>query len=151
MPSGSAGSMSAMVWPRSVRRKSKQEIEVTIPLLPPLLEAIKAGPTGEMAYICGARGKPLTKESFGNLFRDACNAARVRKSAQGVRKIGATRAANKGATVAQLEAIFGWCGGRMASLYTQSADRRRLAREAISLLMNDDGTFMLPLGQKVVT
>lgn len=50
-------------------------------------------------------------------------------SVHGVRKIAATRAANAGATVAQLEAIFGWSGGRLASLYTRAADRRRLAME----------------------
>ena len=38
------------------------------------------------------------------------------RSAHGLRKIAATRAAENGATVAQLEAIFGWNGGRMASL-----------------------------------
>ena len=121
--------------------KSGQTIEVQIPLLRPLLEAIDAGPTGEMAYICGASGKPLTKESFGNEFRDACRAAGVRKSAHGLRKLGATRAANNGATVAQLNAIFGWTGSKMASHYTQAADRARLAREAMEkLLPNDPGT-----------
>ena len=49
-------------------------------------------------------------------------------------KIGATRAANNGATVAELEAIFGWQGGGMASLYTRAADRARLAKAAISKL-----------------
>jgi hypothetical protein len=52
--------------------------------------------------------------------------------------IAATRAANAGATVAQLEAIFGWSGGRMASLYTRSADRRRLAMEAMHKLRGND-------------
>jgi hypothetical protein len=51
-----------------------------------------------------------------------------------VRKIAATRAANRGATVAQPEAIFGWVGGTMASHYTRSADRRRLAMEAMDKL-----------------
>jgi hypothetical protein len=51
-----------------------------------------------------------------------------------VRKIGATRAANNGATVAELEAIFGWQGGGMASLYTRAADRARLAKSAMSKL-----------------
>jgi hypothetical protein len=55
----------------------------------------------------------------------------VSKSAHGVRKIAATRAANDGATVAQLEAIFGWSGGGMASLYTRMADREWLARDAM--------------------
>jgi integrase len=129
--------------------KSQGDIEVTIPLLPALKEALRAGPTGDLAFICGVNGKPMTKESFGNAFRDACNAAGVRKSAHGVRKIGATRAANNGATVAQLEAIFGWVGGRMASLYTRSADRVRLAREAIGKLANDSGTSIPSPDEKV--
>jgi len=57
-----------------------------------------------------------------------------RPSAHGVRKIAATRAANSGATVAELDALFGWTGGTMASLYTRSADRERLAKAAISKL-----------------
>ena len=47
------------------------------------------------------------------------------------RLIAATRAAENGATVAQLEAIFGWKGGRMASLYTETASRKRLALAAM--------------------
>ena len=47
------------------------------------------------------------------------------------------RAANAGATVAELEAIFGWSGGSMAALYTRAADRRRLARGAMHKLAND--------------
>jgi integrase len=129
--------------------KSGFMIEVTIPLLPPLLEALQAGPVSDLAFISGHSGSPLSKESFGNLFREACNAAGVRKSAHGVRKIGATRAANNGAPVAQLEAIFGWIGGKMASLYTQSADRRRLSREAIGKLVNNDRTSIPAPSEKV--
>jgi hypothetical protein len=73
--------------------------------------------------IAGASGKPLTKESFDNAFREACNKAGVRGSAHGVRKIAARRSAQNGATVAQLEAIFGWSGGTMAMHYTREADR----------------------------
>jgi hypothetical protein len=58
----------------------------------------------------------------------------VAKSAHGVRKIGATRAPENGATVAELEAIFGWQGGGMASSYTRAADRARLAKGAITKL-----------------
>jgi hypothetical protein len=50
--------------------------------------------------------------------------------------------------VAQLNAIFGWTGSKMASLYTQNADRARLARDAMSKLLNDTGTDSpAPLGQ----
>jgi len=116
--------------------KSQGEVTVILPILPILQRTIDAGPIGELAFICGANGKPFTKES-GNEFREACRAAGVAGSAHGVRKIAATRAANAGATVAQLEAIFGWSGGRMASLYTQSADRKRLALDAMSKLANE--------------
>jgi hypothetical protein len=44
------------------------------------------------------------------------------ESAHGARKVDATRAANAGATVAELEAMSGWPGGAMASLYTRAAD-----------------------------
>jgi integrase len=124
--------------------KSRGEITVTLPILPALDEILQAGPCGDLAFICGERGQPLTKESFGNLFRDACNAAGVAKSAHGVRKIGATRAANNGATVAELEAIFGWSGGGMASLYTRAADRARLAKGAMSKLGGTAGEQTIP-------
>src|SRR5579885_809731 len=130
-------------------RTQKTKTDVHIPLLPPLIDALQAGPTGDLAFICGATGKPLTKESFGNMFSEACRAAGVNKSAHGLRKIGATRAANNGATVAQLNAIFGWTGTQMASLYTRSEERARLARDAMSKLVNDTGTSIPSPVQKV--
>ncbi len=73
----------------------------------------------------------------------------MNKSAHGLRKIGATRAANNGATVAQLNAIFGWTGSKMASLYTQNADRRRLAQDAITKLVNETATSIPSPSHKV--
>lgn len=66
--------------------KSQGEIEVIIPVLPDLQAALDAGPTGALAYICGERGEPFTKESFGNAFSEAARKAGVRKSAHGVRQ-----------------------------------------------------------------
>jgi len=114
--------------------KSQEAIVVAIPVLPVLEATLKAGPTSDLHWICGTRGQPMTKESFGNAFKVACKKAGVQKSAHGVRKIGATRAAENGATVAELEAIFGWQGGGMAALYTRAADRARLAKGAITKL-----------------
>lgn len=114
--------------------KSQQAVAVALPILPELAHTLAAGPCGDLTFIAGANGKPLTKESFGTAFKEACTAAGVPGSAHGVRKLAATRAANNGATVAQLEAIFGWTGGTMASHYTRSADRERLAIEAMHKL-----------------
>ena len=131
--------------------KSQREVTVTLPILPVLQRTLDAGPIGELAFICGAKGKPLTKESFGNLFKKACRQAGLpNRSAHGLRKIAATRAAENGATVAQLEAIFGWKGGRMASLYTEAANRKRLALDAMHTLANEKGKSMLPPSGKVV-
>ncbi|MGB7458961.1 MAG: tyrosine-type recombinase/integrase, partial [Pseudolabrys sp.] len=100
-----------------------------------------AGPIGELAFICGRRGKPLKKESFGTAFKEACVAAGLHdRSAHGCRKIGATRAAEEGASVAQLNAIFGWSGTAMASLYTQAADRKRLAVGAMAMIAGRNET-----------
>jgi len=121
-------------------RTEKTGIQVVIPVLPELAEIIAATKTGDLAFISTAAGAPMTKESFGNWFRSACKAAGVPGSAHGLRKAGATRAANNGATVAQLEAIYGWSGGKMAALYTRAADRTRLAREAIGKLVKDKTT-----------
>lgn len=114
--------------------KSQGDVTVTIPILRVLQTTIDAGPCADLAFICGDNRKPLTKESFGNMFRAACRSAGVKKSAHGIRKVGATRAAENGATVAELEALFGWRGGGMASLYTREADRARLARGAVGKL-----------------
>ena len=120
---------------------------MSLPILPILQRTLDAGPVGELAFIGGKKGKPFPKESFGNAFKDACvKAGLFRHSAHGCRKVGATRAAENGATVAQLNAIFGWNGTAMASLYTEEADRKRLAREAMgcSLAKRNYNIFAAP-------
>jgi integrase len=107
-------------------QKAGYLIEVTLPILPAMQEAIDRGPTGDLAYIVGERGHPLTKESFGNEFADACREAKVPGRAHGLRKLGATRAANSGATDRELQALFGWTDYKMPAHYTRDADRRRL-------------------------
>ena len=106
-----------------------------LPILPILQRTLDAGPVGDLAFICGRSGGPFTKESFGNAFKRACVAAGLTNvSAHGCRKIAATRAADSGATIAQLNAIFGWKGSSMASLYTEESDRKRLASDAMNKL-----------------
>jgi integrase len=119
--------------------KGGEQIEVTLPILPVLAKTLAIGPCGDLTFIVGKQGRPLTKESFGNAFKDACVAAGIRdKSAHGVRKIAATTAANNGATVSQLKALFGWESDTMPALYTKAADRDRLAREAAHKLANEE-------------
>jgi integrase len=67
-------------------KTEKTDTIVTLPILPALAETLAAGPCGDLTFIAGESGNPLSKESFGNLFRDACRAAGVPGSAQASEK-----------------------------------------------------------------
>jgi site-specific recombinase XerD len=110
--------------------------KVSIRILSELATTLAAGPCGDLTFIVSERtGRAFTKESFGNWFREVCTAAGCTGSAHGLRKALATRLANEGATVHELEALFGWRGGGMAALYTRTADRTRLAGSAMDRLI----------------
>jgi integrase len=111
-------------------RTEKTGEPVAIPILAPLAASIAAGPCGDLAFIAGDRGKPMVKESFGTWFGKACKAAGVPGRAHGLRKAGATRAANAGATEHELMALYGWSEPRTAAIYTRKANRQRLAAQA---------------------
>lgn len=104
---------------------------VTAPVLPELAHTIANSTTGDLTFLVTERGLGFTKQAFGNWFRGACRAAGVPGVAHGLRKAGARRAAEAGATEAQLNALFGWApGSKESSTYTRSADVARLARSA---------------------
>jgi integrase len=76
-------------------------------------------------------GHPLTKESFGNDFKEACVAAGILdRSAHVLRKLSATLWAERGASEHELMSLFGWLTPSMAALYTRKAGRRNLALNA---------------------
>jgi len=113
--------------------KSRFTVEVTIPIHPDLQATLDAGPTADLAFICGALGKRLKKESFGNYFKAACRAAGIdqnKKAAHGMRKVSATRLAEAGCSEYQLMAVFGWTDPKMAAHYVREANRKTLSRQA---------------------
>lgn len=120
--------------------KSGFKVEVNLPILPVLKATLAAGPTGDLSLICGAKGGPLDKKTFGLMLVKAANKAGIfGKSAHGLRKAAAAQAAEAGATVSQLKALFGWTSDAMPSLYTRSADRKKMAVEAIEMLVRGNG------------
>lgn len=125
---------------RIATEKSGFKVTAIVPMLPVLARTLEAGPCGDLTFICSALGKPFVKESFGVAFKAACKEAGVPGSAHGVRKIAATTAANNGATTEQLKALFGWTTDSMASLYTRTANRDRMAQMAAHTLVNDERT-----------
>lgn len=115
-------------------RAGKNHEEVVIPILPPLAESIEKTQTGDLVLLCTTRGTPWTKESFGAWFKKQCEAAGVPGRAHGLRKAGATFAAERGATELQLAAMYGWKNPRMAERYTRKASRKLLAEQASNAL-----------------
>lgn len=80
-----------------------------VPVLTALRTVVDASPSGHLAYLETFFDKPFTSNGFGNWFRKRCNEAGLPHcSAHGLRKTGATFAAENSATESQLMAIFGW-------------------------------------------
>jgi integrase len=114
--------------------RNRKPHKLVLPILPVLQKIIDASPCGDMTYLVNELGRSFTDAGFGNWFRDRCVEADVPGRAHGLRKAGATIAANNGATAHQLMAIFGWDTLKMAEQYTRAADQQRLAEAAMHLL-----------------
>ena len=118
-------------------RKPKRLI---LPILPGLQRIIDNTTCGDLTFLVNDWGRPFTDAGFGNWFRDRCVEAGVPGRAHGLRKAGATIAANNGATSRQLMAIFGWDTLKEAERYTRGADQQRLAEAAMHMLETPEQT-----------
>jgi integrase len=105
------------------------------PLLPVLEQILKASNCGSLTFLETEYGKPFTPAGFGNWFRDRCDEAGLPMcTAHGLKKAGATIAAENGATTRQLMAMFDWSTISQPEVYTRAADQKRLAGEAMGLI-----------------
>ena len=106
-----------------------------LPILPPLRQSIDATLTGHLVYLVTEFGKPHSAKGFGNRFKKRCREAGLEDlSAHGLRKLGAQRCAEAGATEHQLMALFGWTNPQQAAVYTRKANRAKLESQAALLL-----------------
>ena len=118
--------------------KDKERLGKTtsVPILPPLRAAIDATRTGDLVYIVGDQGRPYGVKSLSQRFVKDARAVGLDKglSPHGVRKAGATFAANAGASTYELMAMYGWTTTKQAEIYTRDVDRPRLAARAAELI-----------------
>jgi integrase len=115
-------------------RAGKNGMQIDVPVVNMLREAIEASPSGHMTYLVTEFGKPFTAAGFGNWFGERCRKAGVPGRAHGLRKAGACILAENGATDHELMSIYGWTTLKQAGLYTRKANRARLARSGIQKL-----------------
>ena len=121
-----------------VKRRARGRWAWSLAILPVLADVIARSPTGDLTYLVTEYGKAFTAAGFGNWFRERCDDAGLPHcSAHGLRKAGATIAAENGATDRQLMALYDWTSEKQANVYTAAANRKRLAGQAAQLLARD--------------
>jgi integrase len=107
-----------------------------VPILPALRTELDASPSGHLAYLVTEWGRPYASpKAFGNRFKAWCvQAGLPHCTGHGLRKAGATFAAEQGATEHQLMAIYAWGSPKQAALYTKTANLKRLTADAMPLV-----------------
>jgi integrase len=117
-----------------------------LPILAPLRHSIDATQIGHLVYLVTAWGQPHSVKAFGNWFKKRCREAGLEGlSAHGLRKLGAQRCAEAGASEHQLMALFGWTNPQQAAVYTKKANRAKLESAAAALLEARSNNKSVPL------
>lgn len=120
--------------PKKTNYKRKRVSEK--PILPELAHVLERSACGHLSFLVTEYGKPFTAAGFGGWFREQCDAAGLPHcSAHGLRKAGATIAAENGATAPQLMAIYDWETLAVAQKYIDEANRRKMAAQAMHLIV----------------
>lgn len=109
--------------------QEKTGMLVEVPILPELQAALDATPNGHLTFLTTESGKAFTSAGFGNWFREVCNEAGLPAgyAAHGLRKAGATRLADAGASDHEIMAWGGWTTIKEVQRYTKAANRKRNA------------------------
>ena len=114
-------------------RNSKPK-EIELPILPELRQSLDAVPSGQMAYVTSSYGRPFASPKAFSQW-----VVKKRKLAglpaccvpHGLRKGGATIAAENGATEQELKSIFGWDTLSQVQKYTRTASQKIGAESGI--------------------
>ncbi|MEQ8923314.1 MAG: tyrosine-type recombinase/integrase [Roseovarius sp.] len=116
-------------------RRGKTGVEADLPILPELAIELANVPEGDVLFLTHGTGRPYKPESLGNWFKDQCKVAGLPHcSAHGLRKAGATRLAEHGATEMEVMAFLAHSSPKEAATYTKKARRATLADHAFDRL-----------------
>jgi len=118
------------------KNRNIKPVRLQIWIHPELQSVIDATPTEGMTFLETAFGNPFTSNGFGNRFKKWCEEAGLpdRCSVHGLRKAGATRLANSGASDHDIMAVTGHTTVKQLHGYTREADRKVGAERALKKL-----------------
>ena len=120
---------------RIAYRRHKTAVAADMPILPELAEELRHVPKDRMLFVTQDKSdKPYAVASLGNWFRDRCAEANVPGSLHGLRKAGATRLANAGATEWEIASYLAHSDTTQAAVYTKKANRARLTDSGFAKL-----------------
>ena len=115
--------------------RGKTKVGADLPIMPELLEEIQRLPSDQLMFLTHSGGKPYKPETLGNWFRDQCDAAGLLHCAShGLRKTGATRVAEAGATEWEIASYLAHKDTKMAAVYVRKANRGDFADRGMARL-----------------
>jgi integrase len=119
---------------RVVQGKTGERL--VIPIHPELRAALNAHPRTQHIIIPTAFGRPFSERGYGQWMAKAIERAGLPRECvtHGLRKAGARRLAEHGATAKEIAAVTGHRTLKEVARYTAAADQLRLARAAIGRL-----------------
>lgn len=104
--------------------RAKTAVAAALPVLPELDEELQRMPEDQYLFLTHTEGRGYTVESLGNWLKDQCVAARVTTgSAHGLRKAGAPRLAEAGATEWEIASYLAHSSTKTAAIYAASQPR----------------------------
>lgn len=117
-------------------RRGKTSQEVDLPILPELAKELALIPRMQMVLLAhGREAKSYSATPLGNWFRDRCKEAGLAEcTSHGLRKAGARRLAEAGATEWEVMAFLAHRTAREASRYVAAANRSKLTTTGMAKL-----------------
>lgn len=108
--------------------RGKTGVAADLPVIPELSEELDRLPSEQHLFLPKDElREPYKVTSFGNWFRDRCREADVPGSIHGLRKAGATRLADAGASDWEIASYLAHTDTTQASVYSKAANRAKLA------------------------
>jgi integrase len=113
------------------KNRDGNPVRAYIPVVPALRAVLNATPTQGLYFLSWGEGRPYSKESFGNLFRDSCRAAGLPKgrSMHGMRKACVVRMIRDDCSPFEIMSVTGHRTMKEIERYGRDFGRSQAAKE----------------------